>query len=62
MQQIINKSIKTSVSENSIYIYNKSEIKRRKMMSPIYKSVDELVVNTAIVELTHIEEEFELEA
>lgn len=31
-------------------------------MSPIYKSVDELVGNTPIVELTHIEEEFELEA
>ncbi len=31
-------------------------------MSRIYKSVDELVGNTPIVELTHIEEEFELEA
>ena len=31
-------------------------------MSPIYKSVDELVGSTPIVELTHIEEEFELEA
>ena len=31
-------------------------------MSRIYKSVDEFVGNTPIVELTHIEEEFELEA
>ena len=31
-------------------------------MSRIYKSVDELVGSTPIVELTHLEEEFELEA
>jgi hypothetical protein len=29
-------------------------------MSRIYKSVDEFVGNTPIVELTHIEEDFEL--
>ncbi len=31
-------------------------------MSRIYKSVDEIVGNTPVIELTHIEEEFELEA
>ena len=31
-------------------------------MSRIYKSVDELVGNTPVMELTHIQEEFDLQA
>ena len=48
--------------DNKYSFYNKTNLKGIKIMSNIYKSDDELIGKTPLLELTNIEKEFNLKA
>ena len=49
-------------ADNKYSFYNKTNLKGIKIMSNIYKSADELIGKTPLLELTNIEKEFNLKA